>query len=229
MVLYTDVISQGGSHVYDPSSLLFMSNSELRFEIAKVAYRDNLVDWEGAERFVQLMQRLSGDSVSDLHGRTILLHAIQLTECTYYSILIKGLPLLDQWLQDVIKGKFGDTDSDESILSFLYVSLGALKVLPVSLYDPKNYKFGKTVNHLRKHQDSIIRMFATNVVDRWKSVNKCVVDELPPFEVLDDLIVAKNSHANLSEEYVLQMQEVSSGTFIIQLLTPLSLSLNSMD
>ncbi|KAF7813108.1 TMV resistance protein N-like isoform X1 [Senna tora] len=118
----------------------FTPTSNLKYEIAKVAYEGVLVDWEGAERFVQLMRRHSGDTESDLGARTLLLHVIANSDwhCfkvkypmidrkdyfrTLYTIRIKALPILDKWLQDVLRGKFGDIENNAAVEQFLLALL----------------------------------------------------------------------------------------------------------
>lgn len=146
-----------------------------------------LIDCEGADRFVQLMQRLSGDWVSDLTGRTMLLTVIfetifhsliTNTQFSYYS-LIKVLPLLDKWLQDLLNGKFDDTESHKSVFSFLRASSGALYHQHVSLSDLRTCNIVETV--LRLQRKSVVDTMYTLVdlpLESWAAENKCREDEL---------------------------------------------------
>lgn len=124
---------------------------------------------KGAERFVQLMHSQNGDRVSDLSGRIMLVHVMAFTNLTLYLISIKGLPLLDKWIQDVQEGKFGDADQcDESIENFLFTSLCVLSRLPVSLNDLLTCDIAKSVSHLCEHKSEEIQKKAQYVLDTWK-------------------------------------------------------------
>lgn len=141
----------------------FISISELKFEIAKVAYKGRLVDCEGAQRFVQLMQRLNSDSVSDLSGRTMLLKVIRNTQVSYYSVLIKGLPLLNKWLQDVLNGNFDDTETNECISSFLYNSLKVLKMPPLRYND----LFGQLRSQIYQKLDQLLPNWTSEEAEEY--------------------------------------------------------------
>ncbi|XP_057486784.1 uncharacterized protein LOC130772898 [Actinidia eriantha] len=143
----------------------------LKSEIAKITDRGGLVDFEGVEKFVQLMQ--SGKI--DLACRIMLVDVLAVTDsfdCLGWFLQLRGLPVLDEWLQEVNKGKIGDgsspKESDKSVEEFLFVLLRALDKLPVNLNALQTCNIGKSVNHLRSHKNSEIQKKARSLVDTWK-------------------------------------------------------------
>ena len=129
-------------------------------EIAKITEMGGLVDSEGVERLVQLMQPERAEKKIDLIGRSILAGVIAATEeydCLGRFVQLRGLPVLDEWLQEIHKGKIGDgsspKDSDKSVEEFLLVLLRALDKLPVNLQALQMCNIGKSVNHLRSHKN----------------------------------------------------------------------------
>ncbi|KAJ1384249.1 Transcription elongation factor, TFIIS/CRSP70, N-terminal, sub-type [Sesbania bispinosa] len=149
--------------------------SMLKSEIAKITEKGGLVDFEGVERLVQLMQPDSADKKIDLAGRIMLVDVIALTEryeCLGRFVQLRGLPVLDEWLQEVHKGKIGDgnmpKESDKSVEEFLLALLRALDKLPVNLHALQTCNVGKSVNHLRTHKNSEIQRKARSLVDTWK-------------------------------------------------------------
>lgn len=142
----------------------------LRTEIARITEKGGLVDFEGVEKFVQLMQPDSADKKIDLAGRTMLVDVISLTEhydCLGWFVQLRGLPVLDEWLQEVHKGKIGDGNVDKSE-EFLLALLRALDKLPVNLHALQTCNVGKSVNNLRSHKNSEIQRKARSLVDTWK-------------------------------------------------------------
>ena len=144
-------------------------------EIAKITERGGLVDSEGVERLVQLMQPERAEKKIDLIGRSILAGVIAATEkydCLGRFVQLRGLPVLDEWLQEAHKGKIGDgsspKDSDKSVEEFLLVLLRALDKLPVNLQALQMCNIGKSVNHLRSHKNLEIQKKARSLVDTWK-------------------------------------------------------------
>ena len=86
---------------------------------------------------------------------------------------MKGVPVLDDWLQEARRGKNGgdnvspkegDKSADELLLALLY----ALDKLPVNLDALTACNVGKSVNHLRGHKNSEIQKKARGLVDTWK-------------------------------------------------------------
>ncbi|KAK7381376.1 hypothetical protein VNO78_34017 [Psophocarpus tetragonolobus] len=161
--------------VEDGDSAQFRSESVLKSEIAKITDKGGLVDFEGVERLVQLMQPDSGDKKIDLAGRIMLVDVISLTDrydCLGWFVQLRGLPVLDEWLQEVHKGKIGDgnmpKETDKSVEEFLLALLRALDKLPVNLHALQTCNVGKSVNHLRTHKNSEIQRKARSLVDTWK-------------------------------------------------------------
>lgn len=147
----------------------------LKSEITKITEKGALVDLEGVERFVQLMLPDRGEKKIDLAGRSMLAGVIAATDkvdCLSQFVQLRGLPVFDEWLQEVHKGKIGDIsaskDSDKSIEEFLLVLLRALDKLPVNLQALQTCNIGKSVNHLRSHKNSEIQKKARGLVDTWK-------------------------------------------------------------
>lgn len=147
----------------------------LKSEIAKVAEKGGLVDSEAVEKLVQLMLTDRNDKKIDLAGRSALAGVIAATdkvECLSQFVHLKGLPVLDEWLQEVHKGKIGSggspKDSDKAVEEFLLVLLRALDKLPVNLPALQMCNIGKSVNHLRSHKNLEIQKKARSLVDTWK-------------------------------------------------------------
>ncbi|XP_058778705.1 uncharacterized protein LOC131652765 [Vicia villosa] len=157
--------------VEDGDSGHFRPESMLRSEIAKITdNKGGLVDSDGVKRLVQLMQPDSADKKIDLAGRIMLVDVISLTErydCLCWFVQIRGLPVLDEWLQEVHKGKIGDGNVDKSE-EFLLALLRALDNLPVNLHALQTCNVGKSVNNLRSHKNSEIQRKARTLVDTWK-------------------------------------------------------------
>lgn len=153
----------------------FRPESMLKSEIAKISDKGGLVDFEGVEKLVQLMQPDSADKKIDLAGRIMLVDVIAVTDrydCLGRFVELKGLPVLDEWLQEVHKGKIGDgssgKESDKTTEEFLLALLRALDKLPVNLHALQTCNVGKSVNHLRSHKNSEIQKKARSLVDTWK-------------------------------------------------------------
>ncbi|PQP96728.1 uncharacterized protein Pyn_25278 [Prunus yedoensis var. nudiflora] len=147
----------------------------LKSELAKITDKGGLVDFEGVEKLVQLMQPESADKKIDLGGRRMLVDVIAVTDrldCLEQFVQLKGVPVLDEWLQEVHKGKIGDgsspKESDKSVDEFLFALLRALDKLPVNLHALQTCHVGKSVNHLRTHKNSEIMKKARSLVDTWK-------------------------------------------------------------
>ncbi|KAL4577209.1 hypothetical protein LXL04_013314 [Taraxacum kok-saghyz] len=147
----------------------------LKAEIARITDKGGLVDFEGVEKIIQLMQPKSGDKKVDLASRMMLVNAIsgtQSSECLGRFVELRGLLILDEWLQEFHKGKtIGDGSSKEGDLyveEFLFALLCALDKLPVNLRALQTCNVGKSVNHLRSHKNPEIIKKARNLVDTWK-------------------------------------------------------------
>ncbi|XP_034706618.1 uncharacterized protein LOC117930208 isoform X3 [Vitis riparia] len=159
----------------DGDSGQFRPENMLKSEIAKITDKGGLVDLDGVDRLVQLMQPDSSEKKIDLASRIMLVDVIAVTErveCLVRFVQHRGLPVLDEWLQEAHKGKIGDGSSpkenDKSVEEFLLASLRALDKLPVNLHALQTCNVGKSVNHLRSHKNSEIQKKARSLVDTWK-------------------------------------------------------------
>ncbi|XP_037494387.1 uncharacterized protein LOC105640420 isoform X2 [Jatropha curcas] len=161
-------IDDGGSGHSRPESVW-------KSEIAKFTEKGGLVDSEGVEKLVQLMLPEKNEKKIDLAGRSVLAGVVAGTDkfdCLNRFVQLRGLPVFDEWLQEVHKGKIGDgsgsKDSEKSIEEFLLVLLRALDKLPVNLHALQMCNIGKSVNHLRTHKNLEIQKKARSLVDTWK-------------------------------------------------------------
>lgn len=157
----------------DGEFVQFRSESMLKNEIAKITDKGGLIDFEGVEKFVKLIQPDS--KKIDLVDRMMLADVIAVTDrfdCLGWFLQLRGLPVLDEWLQEVQKGKMGDSNgmrvNDRTIEDFLLALLRALDKLPVNLNALQTCNVGKSVNHLRTHKNSEIQKKARSLVDTWK-------------------------------------------------------------
>jgi len=144
-------------------------------EISKFTEKGGLVDSEGVEKLVHLMLPERNERKVDLVGRSMLAGVIAATDkfdCLNRFVQLRGLPVFDEWLQEVHKGKIGDgsspKDSDRSVEDFLLVLLHALDKLPINLHALQMCNIGKSVNHLRTHKNLEIQKKARSLVDMWK-------------------------------------------------------------
>lgn len=163
------------SKTEDGDSGQFRPENMLKSEIAKITDKGALVDFAGVEKLVQLMQPDSADKKLDLAGRIMLVDVIAVTDrydCLGRFVHLRGLPVLDEWLQEVHKGRIGDgsspKESDKSVEEFLLALLRALDKLPVNLHALQTCNVGKSVNNLRSHKNSEIQKKARTLVDTWK-------------------------------------------------------------
>ncbi|KAF8399305.1 hypothetical protein HHK36_015170 [Tetracentron sinense] len=159
----------------DGDSGQFRPENILKSEIAKITDKGGLVDFEGVEKLVQLMQPDRGEKKIDLCVRIMLVDAIAATDrvdCLGWFVQLKVLPVLDEWLQEVHKGKIGDgsspKESDKAVEEFLLAILRALDKLPVNLHALQTCNVGKSVNHLRSLKNVEIQKKARSLVDTWK-------------------------------------------------------------
>ncbi|KGN59633.1 uncharacterized protein LOC101206878 isoform X1 [Cucumis sativus] len=153
----------------------FRLESTLKNEIAKITDKGGLTDFEGVEKFVKLIQPDSSGKKIDLADRVMLADVIAVTDrfdCLGWFLQLRGLPVLDEWLQEVHKGKICDGNgmkgSDKTVEDFLLALLRALDKLPVNLNALQTCNVGKSVNHLRSHKNSEIQKKARSLVDTWK-------------------------------------------------------------
>jgi hypothetical protein len=149
--------------------------SNLKSEISKITEKGGLIEAEGVERLVQLMLPDRNEKKIDISGRSMLAGVIAATDkfdCLDRFVQLKGLPVFDEWLQEVHKGKIGDgsspKDGDKTVEEFLLVLLRALDKLPVNLPALQMCNIGKSVNNLRSHKNLEIQKKARSLVDTWK-------------------------------------------------------------
>ncbi|KAE8689801.1 hypothetical protein F3Y22_tig00110931pilonHSYRG00114 [Hibiscus syriacus] len=117
----------------------------LKSEIGKITEKGGLEDFLGVEKLVQLMLCERNEKKIDLVSRSMLACVIAATDkfdCLSHFVQLQGLPVFDEWLQEVQKGKIGD----------------ALQMCNI----------GKSVNHLRSHKNIEIQKKARSLVDTWK-------------------------------------------------------------
>ncbi|CAI9262947.1 unnamed protein product [Lactuca saligna] len=140
----------------------------------QVKDKGGLVDFEGVEKIIQLMQPESGDKKVDLASRIMLVNVISATDsfdCLSRFVQLRGLLILDEWLQEFHKGKISDgspKEGDLSVEEFLFALLRALDRLPVNIHALQTCNVGKSVNHLRSHKNPEILKKAKCLVDTWK-------------------------------------------------------------
>lgn len=148
--------------------------------IAKITNKDgSLINSECVGQLVHLMQLDRNDASKkgiDLAlWRKELVGVVATTDrddCLSQFVQLRGLPILDDWLQEAHKGKTGDVgspkESDKVVEELLITLLHALGKLPVDLDALKTCNVGKSVNHLRNHKNTDIQKKARNLVDTWK-------------------------------------------------------------
>ncbi|XP_047340880.1 uncharacterized protein LOC124944624 [Impatiens glandulifera] len=152
----------------------FSPEGFLKLEISKITEKGGLIDLKGVGRLVELMQLDRAEKKVDLTGRSRLASVVAATDkfdCLSEFVHLKGLSVLDEWLQDIHKGKIGDgspKDSDKSVEDLLLILLRALDKLPVNLQALKKFHVGKSVNNLRTHKNMEIQKKARGLVDTWK-------------------------------------------------------------
>lgn len=145
--------------------------SMLRSDIAKLTGKGALTDLEGVDKLIQLMQPENAEKKIDVTGRIMLANVIAITDrydCLGRFTLLGGLPVLNEWLQDVHKGRIGPNQNDKSVEELLLSILRALEKLPVNLQALQTCNVGKSVNHLRSHKNTEIQKKARSLVDTWK-------------------------------------------------------------
>ncbi|CAH9090367.1 unnamed protein product [Cuscuta europaea] len=162
----------------DDTSNLYKNENAIKSEIVKITERGGgLVDSDGVDKLIQFMQAdKGGERKMDSVCRSLLAGVVASTdrfECLNRFVQLRGLLVLDEWLQDIHKGSRisdgnqkdgGDKRWDELLL----VLLRALDKLPVNLEALKMCNIGKSVNHLRSHKNMDIQKKARSLVDTWK-------------------------------------------------------------
>ncbi|KAL8229128.1 hypothetical protein R6Q57_014028 [Mikania cordata] len=162
------------SKVDDADSGQLRPEHVLKTEIAKITDKGGLVDFGGVEKLIQLMRPDSSEKKPNLACRTMLVDVISGTDrfdCLGRFVHLRGLLVLDEWLQEIHKCKIGDgspKENDKSVEEFLFSLLRALDRLPVNLHALQTCNVGKSVNHLRSHKNSEIQKKARSLVSTWK-------------------------------------------------------------
>ncbi|CAI9773768.1 unnamed protein product [Fraxinus pennsylvanica] len=167
----------------DGDSGIHRAENSLKSEIVKIMGKGGLMDLEVVEKFVQLMQPERMDKKMDLTNRSLLVGVLASTDkfdCLKWFVQLRGLPVLDEWLQDIHKGKINvgnsSKDGDKSVEEFLLVLLGALDKLPVNLHALQMCNIGRSVNNLRSHKNLEIQKKARSLVDTWKKRVEAEID-----------------------------------------------------
>ncbi|XP_071701660.1 uncharacterized protein [Rutidosis leptorrhynchoides] len=164
------------SKVEDADSGQHRPENTIKTEIARITDKAGLIDTGGVEKLIQLMRPDNAEKKLDLASRTMLVDVISITDrfdCLGTFVQLKGLSVLDEWLQEIHKGKIGNGNgiskgNDKSVEDFLFSLLRALEKLPVNLHALQTCNVGKSVNHLRSHKNSEIQNKARSLVSTWK-------------------------------------------------------------
>ncbi|KAM0936490.1 putative transcription regulator IWS1 family [Dioscorea sansibarensis] len=164
--------------VEDVDSASSKFDSMIKSEIAKITEKGGLMNIEAVEKLVHLMQVDRGEKKLDLggrDGRVLLADVISSTEkddCLGRFVLLRGVSVFDEWLQEAHRGKAGDgcspKESDKSIEELVLALLRALDKLPVNLNALQTCNIGKSVNQLRGHKNLEIQKKARSLVETWK-------------------------------------------------------------
>ncbi|KAJ3700606.1 hypothetical protein LUZ61_004311 [Rhynchospora tenuis] len=161
----------------DPASFKFDS---MKAEIAKMTEKGGLVDAEAVDKLVSLIQMDRTERKLDLAARVMLADVIAATnrdECLDRFVQLRGVPVLDDWLQEAHKagkhsgdgGSPKEGDSGNKLIEDLLLALlRALDKLPVNLNALRTCNIGKSVNHLKNHKNIEIQKKARFLVDTWK-------------------------------------------------------------
>ncbi|CAK9860701.1 unnamed protein product [Sphagnum jensenii] len=151
-------------------------------KIATILDKDGgLLNVGVVEHLVQLMRndllQDGGMKVADVVAHHTMLAGViaatENSECLNQFVHLGGLCSLDDWLQEVRKGKIGGDggslkECDKVVEDLLLALLRALDRLPVDLKALKTCYVGKSVNHLRSHKNVDIQKKARKLVDVWK-------------------------------------------------------------
>ncbi|KAG6482343.1 uncharacterized protein LOC122015380 isoform X1 [Zingiber officinale] len=159
----------------DGDSFSFKTESMVKLEIVKITDKGGLVSSEGVEKLVNLMQLDKIEKTMDVSVRTLVADVITATDrydCLIRFVQLRGLLILDEWLQEVHKSKTSDgvspKESDKTIEELLLSLLRALAKLPVNLNALQTCNIGKSVNNLRSHKNLEIQKKARGLIDTWK-------------------------------------------------------------
>eukprot|EP01025_Chloroclados_australasicus_P039459 TRINITY_DN4083_c2_g2_i2.p1 TRINITY_DN4083_c2_g2~~TRINITY_DN4083_c2_g2_i2.p1 ORF type:complete len:276 (-),score=25.74 TRINITY_DN4083_c2_g2_i2:6-833(-) len=100
-------------------------------------------------------------SEKEMRGRLLLSAAIKASSTPLLRELINQgvIPLLEEWLVDVVRNKKFD---------FAKVVVGILNQMPVSLEDLRKSEIAKTLMKLRKCENEGLALESRKLVDKWK-------------------------------------------------------------
>ncbi|KAH7439886.1 hypothetical protein KP509_04G080100 [Ceratopteris richardii] len=152
----------------------------MKFEdFAAIAEKDGgLISIPIVDQFVQVMALEQIDESKNLADvvphRSTLVRIITATakeDCLEHFVRIGGLPVLNEWLQEVHKGWLGDgyhKEDDKKLEKLLLSLLHALEKLPVDLDALRTCNVGKSVNLLKVHKNVEVQKKARKLVDTWK-------------------------------------------------------------
>ncbi|CAD5181556.1 unnamed protein product [Musa acuminata subsp. malaccensis] len=151
------------------------SDNMMKAELVKITEKGGLISTEGVEKLVNLLQHDRPENKIDVSGRILVANVIAATDrydCLGRFVQLKGVPVLNDWLQQVYKSKAGDgtshKESDKAVEELLLALLCALAKLPVNLNALQACNIGKSVNHLRSHKNPEIQKKARSLIDTWK-------------------------------------------------------------
>ncbi|XP_044952647.1 uncharacterized protein LOC123402758 [Hordeum vulgare subsp. vulgare] len=152
-----------------------VKGDNMKSEIAEITEKDGLPHAEAVDKLVQFMQLDQIERKMDLAGRVRLADIIAATEspdCLSRFMQLRGLPVLNDWLQETHKGKSGEggspKETDKPTEELILALLRALAKLPISLTALQSCSIGKSVNHLRSYKNPEIQRKARYLVDSWK-------------------------------------------------------------
>jgi hypothetical protein len=144
-------------------------------EVAEMTEKDGLPNAEAVKKLVNFMQHDQIERKLDFAGRARLADIIAATEspdCLSRFMQLKGLLVLNDWLQEIHKGRSGEglsyKETDKPIEELILALLHALAKLPINLAALQSCSIGKSVNHLRSYKNPEIQRKARCLVDIWK-------------------------------------------------------------
>ncbi|XP_009415378.2 uncharacterized protein LOC103996233 isoform X2 [Musa acuminata AAA Group] len=159
----------------DGGSVSFKSENMVKTEIVKITEKGRLVSSKGVDKLLNLMQLHRSERKIDASVRILVADVIAATDrydCLGRFVQLNGVPILDDWLQEVYKWKTSDGSSpkecDKAIEELILALLRALDKLPVNLNALQSCNIGKSVNHLRNHKNPEIQKKARSLIDTWK-------------------------------------------------------------
>ncbi|KAK4394626.1 hypothetical protein Sango_1616900 [Sesamum angolense] len=162
------------SRTEDGDSAQYKAESSLKSDIARITEKGGVVDLEGVEKLVQLMQSDRAERKMDLTSRLMLAGVISATEKVECLSDLFSSEVYLYWMsgsRTSIKEKLAvvsSKDCDKSVEEFLLVLLRALEKLPVNLHALQMCNIGRSVNHLRSNKNVEIQRKARSLVDTWK-------------------------------------------------------------